>query len=36
VHPELPLRHPLEHDHRVGELLEAMAIPPGRQADQRP
>ena len=35
VHAELPLRHPLEHDHRIGELLEAMALPPGRQADQR-
>jgi DNA-binding Lrp family transcriptional regulator len=34
VHPELPLRHPLEHDHRVGELLEAMAILPVRPPDQ--
>lgn len=24
VHPELPLRHPLERDHQVGELLRAV------------
>ncbi|WP_246836242.1 AsnC family transcriptional regulator [Nesterenkonia sp. NBAIMH1] len=24
VHPELPLRHPLERHHRVGELLTAL------------
>ena len=24
VHPELPMRHPLERDHAVGELLQAM------------
>jgi DNA-binding IclR family transcriptional regulator len=25
VNPRLPLRHPLERDHRVGELLAALA-----------
>lgn len=25
VHPELPLRHPLDQDHRIGELLTALA-----------
>ena len=24
VHPELPMRHPLEHEHAVGELLVAL------------
>ena len=24
VHPEAPLRHPLEHDHSVGELLVTL------------
>ena len=24
VHPEAPLRHPLEHDHTVGELLVTL------------
>jgi DNA-binding Lrp family transcriptional regulator len=24
VHPEVPLRHPLERDHAVGELLELL------------
>ena len=24
VHPELPMRHPLEADHQVGELLRAL------------
>lgn len=27
VHPELPLRHPLEQEHRVGELLDALLSP---------
>jgi predicted transcriptional regulator len=26
VHPELPLRHPLEQDHQVGELLGAIGV----------
>lgn len=25
LHPELPLRHPVEGHHRLGELLEALA-----------
>ncbi len=24
VHPDAPLRHPLEHDHTVGELLQTL------------
>lgn len=28
VHPELPLRHPLEQGHKVGELLEAIGVFP--------
>lgn len=28
VNPQLPLRHPLERDHEVGELLQAVATPP--------
>ena len=27
VHPEVPLRHPLELDHTVGELLKAVGAP---------
>jgi DNA-binding IclR family transcriptional regulator len=27
VNPTLPLRHPLERDHQVGELLHAVATP---------
>lgn len=27
VNPKLPLRHPLERDHEVGELLQAVASP---------
>lgn len=26
VHPEAPLRHPIEQDHHVGELLAAVAL----------
>jgi hypothetical protein len=26
VHPELPLRHPIEQDHEVGVLLEALGL----------
>ncbi len=28
VHPELPLRHPLERDHAVGDILRVLT-PPG-------
>ncbi len=28
VHPELPMRHPLEHKHAVGDLLTAMGANP--------
>ncbi len=27
IHPELPLRHPVENEHSVGELLVALAQP---------
>ena len=27
VHPELPLRHPIEHDRPLGELLTALSMP---------
>lgn len=27
VHPEKPMRHQLESDHLIGELLEAIAVP---------
>jgi hypothetical protein len=30
VHPELPLRHPIERDHEVGALLEALGLPAGK------
>ena len=33
VHPELPLRHPVEKEHSVGELLVALSSPPDRDAD---
>lgn len=33
VHPELPLRHPVEKEHSVGELLLALASPPDRSTD---
>lgn len=28
--PEMPLRHPLDHDHRIGELLATFASAPTR------
>jgi hypothetical protein len=28
IHPDRPLRHPLEHDHSVGELLTALGKRP--------
>ena len=27
LHPEMPLRHPLEHDHHVGEILAVLRQP---------
>ncbi|GAA3345008.1 MarR family transcriptional regulator [Amorphoplanes nipponensis] len=27
LHPELPLRHPLERDHRIGEILAVLQEP---------
>lgn len=27
LHPEMPMRHPLESDHLLGELLAAIAVP---------
>jgi len=29
VHPKRHFRHPVEHDHRVGELLDALIVIPG-------
>ena len=33
VHPDAPLRHPLEHDHTVGELLETLGRLRARRSD---
>ncbi|MFY1671658.1 helix-turn-helix transcriptional regulator [Plantactinospora sp. WMMB334] len=30
LHPTLPLRHPLERDHQIGEILAVLATPPDR------
>ena len=30
VHREIPLRHPIERDHQLGELLEAVGLGPRR------
>lgn len=30
LHPELPMRHPLEHDHQIGEIL-ALLQPRGAE-----
>lgn len=27
LHPELPLRHPLEHEHAIGEILRVLTRP---------
>lgn len=36
VHPDAPLRHPLERDHTVGELLVALGrLRPGRRTRAR-
>ncbi len=29
VHPELPLRHPLERDHAIGDILRVLEAPSG-------
>jgi len=29
LHPEQPLRHPLEHDHAIGEVLGILGTHPG-------
>jgi predicted HTH transcriptional regulator len=31
VNGDLPLRHPLERDHHIGELLAVLRTPPARQ-----
>lgn len=38
LHPELPMRHPLEEGHRVGELLGALTtrLPSGEGASTSP
>lgn len=35
LHPELPLRHPLEHDHHIGEILDTL-VPAGPHQDNQP
>lgn len=32
VHPDLPLRHPIERDHQVGELLGLLGLAPEGKA----
>lgn len=34
VHPDLRFRHPLEADHRVGELLDLFTTPPSATSGQ--
>lgn len=36
VHPDLPLRHPLERDHLVGELLRTLGSDPADQPPSTP
>lgn len=36
LHPELPLRHPLERHHQIGELLEALEADPHSLASPLP
>jgi predicted DNA-binding transcriptional regulator len=36
VHPERPLRHPIEQAHQVGELLEVLGSPPAPSRPGRP
>ncbi len=33
LHPEVPLRHPLEQDHPVGEILTVLRLPAGPPAN---
>jgi predicted HTH transcriptional regulator len=33
IHPELPLRHPLESQHSIGELIDALAREPARPGE---
>jgi hypothetical protein len=35
VHADLPLRHSLERDHSVGELLDALGKLPGSRGARR-
>ena len=28
IHPDLPLRHPIEQDHQIGELIRLVRSPP--------
>lgn len=28
IHPDIPLRHPIEHDHEIGALLAALEVIP--------
>ncbi len=30
VHPDIPLRHPIERDHEIGALLAALGVIPAR------
>jgi len=30
IHPDIPLRHPIERDHEIGALLAALAVIPAR------
>jgi len=34
VHPELPMRHPLEREHAVGELLSALGSEPSIMSER--
>jgi hypothetical protein len=36
LHPELPLRHPLEREHEVGELLRTLGAPRELGTDRGP
>jgi DNA-binding IclR family transcriptional regulator len=35
VHPELPFRHAIEHDHQVGELLDLLGLTPPKPRKPR-
>lgn len=32
IHPDIPMRHPIERDHHVGVLLDALGATPPRRA----